>query len=277
VSEQAADHRTLVKVARPITLRDLLTHTSGLGEYLVNGPHWSLAEFVRTLAREPLRFQPGTRWAYSTAGIDTLGRIVEVVSEKPFAEFMQKRLFEPLGMKDTTFWPTPEQEKRFAHNYRPNAQTGKLEETVITFMYDGAIGDHARPALGGAGLFSTAADVARVYQMMLRGGEFGGHQLLKPATVAEMTRKQTGDLRARPGMPWGLGFCVIEDPTQMEANKTYSPGSFGHGGAHGTSSWDDPATGLVHVFMIQRAALRPNPDDSAMRRAYEAAIAAALR
>ncbi len=277
VAEQAADRRVLVKAARPITLRDLLTHTSGLGEYQVTGPHWTLAEMARALAREPLRFQPGARWAYSTPGLDTLGRVVEVVSGMPFAAFVQTRLFDPLGMKDTTFWLTPEQEKRFAHNYRPAAQPGKLEEVVISYMYGGAVGDRARPALGGAGLFSTAADVAKVYQLMLRGGEFGGHQILKPETVAEMTRKQTGELRARPGMPWGLGFCVIEDPTQMEANKTYSPGSFGHGGAHGTNSWDDPATGLVHVFMIQRAALRPNPDDSAMRRAYETAVAAATR
>ncbi len=275
-SEQSANRRVLVKAERPITIHDLLTHTSGLGEYQVTGPHWTLAEMVRALLREPLRFQPGTRWAYSTAGLDTAGRVVEVVSGMPFAEFMQTRLLDPLGMKDTTFWLSPEQEKRFAHSYRPAGQPGKLEEAVITYMYGGAVTDHARPALGGAGLFSTAADIAKVYQMMLRGGEFAGRQIVQRATVAEMTRSQIGSLRARPGMPWGLGFCVIEDPTQMEANKTYSPGSFGHGGAYGTASWDDPATGLVHVFMIQRAALRPNPDDSAMRRAYEAAVAAAL-
>lgn len=276
VSEQTADRRVLVKAARPITLRDVLTHTSGLGDYTVTGTHWTSAEFARVLSREPLRFQPGARWAYSTAGIDALGHVVEVVSGKTFAEFMQARLFEPLGMTHSTFWLSAEQEKNFAHNYRMNAQTNKLAETTIAYLYGGSVSDRARPALGGAGLFSTAEDVAKVYQMMLSGGELAGHRVLKPETVAEMTRKQTGDLKARAGMPWGLGFSIIEDPTQMEANAAYAPGSFGHGGAHGTQSWADPKSGLVHVFMIQRAGIPNNPDNSPMRRAYEAALAAAV-
>ena len=261
---------------RTVTLRDLLTHTSGLSEYPVTAPHWSLGEMAAILAREPLRFQPGTRWAYSTAGIDVLGRVIEVVSGHPFAEFMQQRLFGPLEMKDTTFWPTPAQEKRLARTYLVNAQTRKIEPTTIAYLYGGAITDRARPPLGGAGLFSTAEDVGKFYQMMLNSGARHGRQILKPATVAEMTRKQTGDLPARPGMPWGLGFCLIEDPSKMGANSTLSPGTFGHGGAHGTQSWADPATGLVYVFMIQRDKLQPTPDDSAMRRAFQTAAAAAL-
>ena len=276
MSESSADRRVLVKSPRPITLRDILTHTSGLGEYSVTEPHWSLATMARVLSREPLRFAPGSRWGYSTAGIDALGRVVEVVSGMSFADFMQKRLLDPLEMKHSTFWLTAEQEKIFAHNYRMNDKTGKLGETTIFYMYGGAVIDRERPALGGAGLFSTAEDVAKVYQMMLNGGELAGHRVLKPETVAEMTRRQTGDLKARPGMPWGLGFCVIEDPTQMEANAAYAPGSFGHGGAHGTQSWADPKSGLVHVFMIQRAGIPNNPDNSPMHRAYEAALAAAM-
>lgn len=274
--EQSADRRVLVKPVRLVTLRDLLTHTGGLGEYGVTGPHWTLAEMTRSLTREPLRFAPGSRWGYSTAGLDALGRVVEVASGMPFAEFLQKRLFDPLGMKHTTFWLTPEQKKRLATSYRLNAQTGKLEETLISYMYGGDITDAARPALGGAGLFSTAEDVAKFYQMMLNGGAAGGPRVLKPETVAEMTRKQTGNLRARPGMPWGLGFCVVEDPKQMEANATLSPGSFGHGGAFGTHSWADPTRGLVYVFMIQRDRIPNNPDNSPMRRAYQTAVEAAL-
>jgi CubicO group peptidase (beta-lactamase class C family) len=133
-----------------------------------------------------------------------------------------------------------------------------------------------RPALGGAGLFSTAEDVAKFYQFLLNDGAAHGRQILKPATLHEMTRKQTGELRARPGMPWGLGFCVIEDPTQMRANAALSPGTFGHGGAHGTNSWADPMRNLIYVFMIQRDKLQPNPDDSAMRRAYQEAAAAGI-
>ena len=276
VSDQAPEHRTLVHPPRSITLRDLLTHTSGLGEYTVTDPHWTLATMSKVLSREPLRFAPGSRWGYSTAGLDTLGRVVEVASGLPFAEFMQTRLLDPLGMKNTTWWISPEQEKRRAHTYILNVQTKKLEETPIFYMYGGAVTDRARPPLGGAGLFSTAEDVAKFYQMMLHGGELAGHRILKPETVAAMTRRQTGELRARPGMPWGLGFCVIEDPSQMEANQTLSPGTFGHGGAFGTQSWADPKRGLVYVFMIERDKIPNNPDNSPMRRAYQTAVEAAL-
>jgi CubicO group peptidase (beta-lactamase class C family) len=269
--EQTPQQRVLVKAARPITLRDLMTHTSGLGEYRATDPHWTLAAMIKVLTREPLRFQPGTRWSYSTAGMDALGRIVEVVSGMPYDKFIQTRLFNPLGMKDTTFWISPAQKKRFVTPVISRA--GKLEPTPIFYMYDGAVTDHERPPLGGAGLFSTAEDVTKFYQMMLNHGEFNRHQILKPETVTEMTRKQTADLRARPGMPWGLGFCIIEDPAQLESNKTLSPGTFGHGGAFGSQSWADPTSGLIYVLMISRDKLQPTPDDSTMRRAYQRAVA----
>jgi CubicO group peptidase (beta-lactamase class C family) len=272
--EQTAQQRVLVKAARPITVRDLLTHTSGLGEYRVTDPHWTLAAMIKVLAREPLRFQPGTRWSYSTAGMDTVGRVVEVVSGMPYDKFIQTRLFDPLGMKDTTFWISSAQKKRFVQPII--LKSGKLQPTPIDYMYGGAVTDRERPPLGGAGLFSTAADVAKFYQMMLNHGAANGRQILKPETIAEMTRKQTGDLKARAGMPWGLGFCVVEDPAQMASNKTLSPGTFGHGGAFGTQSWADPTRGIIYVLMISRDKLQPTPDDSAMRRAYQKAVAAAL-
>ncbi len=274
--DQTADQRVLAKAARPITLRDLLTHTSGLGEYRVTDPHWTLAAMVKVLTREPLHFQPGARWSYSTAGLDTVGRVVEAVSGMPYADFVQSRLLDPLGMKDTTFWISPSQKERFVQPYIMNAQSGKLQPTGIYYMYGGAVTDRERPALGGAGLFSTAEDVTKFYQMMLNHGAANGHQILKPETVAEMTRKQTGDLRARPGMPWGLGFCVVEDPSQMQSNSTLSPGTFGHGGAFGTQSWADPTRGIIYVMMINRDKLQPTPDDSPMRRAYQKAVATAL-
>ena len=277
VEKYLPEFHGIAGATRPITLRDLLTHTSGLGEYRVTDPHWTLAQMAQALARLPLKFAPGSKWSYSTAGIDTLGRVVEVASGKPFAEFMQQRLFDPLGMTHTTFWPTEEQKKHLATSYVLNAQTGKLQETVISYLYGGAITDAARPPLGGAGLFSTAEDVAKFYQMLLKGGVAGGKQILKPATLAEMTRKQTGELRARVGMPWGLGFCVVEDPTQMEANRTFTPGTFGHGGAYGTQSWADPTRGIVYVFMIQRDKIPNNPDNSPMRQAYQTAVESALK
>ena len=231
---------------------------------------------TKVIAREPLQFQPGSRWGYSTAGADVLGRLVEVVSKVPFADFLRQRLFQPLGMKDTTFWPTREQEKRLAQDYRLDPVSGKLEEITIGYLYGGAITDRRRPALGGAGLFSTAGEMAKFYQMMLQEGMWNERRILKAETVAELTDKQTGRLKARPGMPWGLGFCVIEDPSQMEANVTLSAGTFGHGGAHGTNSWADPVRGIVYVLMIQRDGLQPNPDDSPIRRTYQQAVAAAL-
>jgi CubicO group peptidase (beta-lactamase class C family) len=275
IQSNARDQRVLVPVPRPITLRDLITHTSGLGEYQVTGLHWTLAEMARALSREPLRFAPGTRWAYSTAGLDLAGCVVEKVSGLSYDQFLQKRLFDPLGMKDTTFWIPPEQKDRYAETYHPGPDTGKLEHVDIHYLYGTVPTDHGRPPLGGAGLFSTAADVAKFYQMMLNHGTFNGRQILKPETVAEMLTKQTGELTARPGMPWGLGFCIIEDPTKMEANNIFSAGSFGHGGAFGTDSWADPKSGIIYVMMLELDG-RGNPDNSPVRIAFQKAAVAAL-
>jgi len=96
-----------VKPIRPVSLRDVMTHTSGLGEMNNREPHWTLAETARKLAQQPLRFQPGTHWAYSTAGMDVLGRVVEMASGMPFDQFLQRRVLDPLGMKDTSFWIAP--------------------------------------------------------------------------------------------------------------------------------------------------------------------------
>jgi CubicO group peptidase (beta-lactamase class C family) len=259
-----------VKPARPVTLRDVLTHTSGLGEMMAREPHLTLAETSRHLAEQPLRFQPGTRWFYSTAGIDILGRVVEVVSGMPFDRFLRTRLLGPLGMKNTSFWIAPADESRWAHSYRWNAQAGKLEETTIPYLYNTAATDRRRPPLGGAGLFSTAEDVAKFYQMLLNG-----KRILKPSTLAEMTRKQTGALTARPGMPWGLGFCLVEDPSKMPGNSILSPGSFGHGGAFSTQSWADPSRNLIWIVMFQRDG-KGNPDNSDVRIAFQDAASKAL-
>jgi CubicO group peptidase (beta-lactamase class C family) len=261
-----------VQPSRPVTLRDVMTHTSGFGEMTNREPHLTLAETAKNLSQQPLRFQPGSRFAYSTAGIDILGRVVEAVSGMPFDKFLQRRVLDPLGMKDTSFWIAPEKEPRWARPYRWNAQTGKLEETAISYLYKTAVTDRQRPALGGAGLFSTAGDIARFYQMMLNQGALHGKRILKPGTVAEMTRKQTGALDARPGMPWGLGFCVVEDPSKMAANSVLSPNSFGHGGAFSTQSWADPAKNLIWIVMFERDG-KGNPDNSDVRIAFQEAAA----
>ena len=193
----------------------------------------------------------------------------------PFDRFVQQRVLDPLGMKDTSFWIAPDREPRWAHSYRWLAQENKLRDTTIPYMYGTAVTDRQRPPLGGAGLFSTAQDMARFYQMLLNKGTFGGKRLLKAETVAAMTRNQTGKLETRPGMPWGLGFAIVENPAAMEANKILSPGSFGHGGAFSTQSWADPAKNLIWILMFQRTG-KGNPDDSDVRIAFHEAARKAL-
>ena len=259
-----------VAPSHPITIREVLSHTSGLPDVNQRDPHLTLAESSALIARAPLGFQPGSRWSYSTAGIDVLGRVVEVVSGQTFDGFLQRRVLDPLGMKDTSFWVAPEKKDRWARTYQWMAQDRALKETTIPYMYGTDVTDRARPPLGGAGLFSTAEDVARFYQMILNRGAFHGRRVLKARTVAELTRKQTGDLRARPGMPWGLGFCVVEDPQAMEANRVLSPNSFGHGGAHSTESWADPSRNLIWIVMFERTG-KGNPDNSDVRIAFQEA------
>jgi len=262
----------LVKPARPITLRDLLTHTSG-----INGPNpprydCTLAEMAMAYSQSPLLFAPGSQWKYSTPGMTTLGRIVEAVSGKSYAEFLQQRIFDPLKMNDTTFWPTPRQAKRLAKSYKPTPHG--LEEISIGAI-KGDLSDHHRMPNPAGGLFSTASDICRFYQMLLDGGTLGGKKILSPEAVAQMTRTQTGDLKTgfSPGMSWGLGVLVVKQPTGV--TEMLSPGSFGHGGAYATQSWADPKKDLIMILMIQRTGFEPNGDQSPLRKALqEAAVTA---
>jgi CubicO group peptidase (beta-lactamase class C family) len=259
----------------PLTLRELMTHTGGLGEQMQRPPHQTLAQTAVMAAHTPLRYPVGERWSYSTLGIDVLGRVIEVAGKMPLGAFLEKEIFAPLGMKQTRFWLSPADLPRYARSYR-KSEDGTLQTTRIPYLYDTDVTDRQRPPLIGAGLFSTAGDIARLYQMLLGQGARDGTQILRPETLAELTRKQTGDLEARPGMPWGLTFSIVEDPSKLEANATLSSGSFGHGGAFGTASWADPKAGAVYVLMLQRAEL-PNPDNSEMRIAFQAAASAIAR
>jgi CubicO group peptidase (beta-lactamase class C family) len=267
IREKSEATQILVRPPRPITLRDLLTHTSGMSDVPAPRPDCSLAELVMACSQQPLRFPPGSQWEYSNAGINTLGRIVEVVSGQPFAVFLQKRILNPLGMKDTTFWPTPAQVKRIARSYKP-AQDGKtLEETSIYFI-KGNLSDRRRTPFPAGGLFSTAADMARFYQMMLNGGEAGGKRLLSTSAVSQLTQTQTGNIKTGfvDGMSFGFGFAVVKEPQGVTA--MLSPGTFGHGGAYATQSWADPKRDLILILMIQRAGF-PNGDNSPVRKAFQ--------
>ncbi|NLX95453.1 MAG: beta-lactamase family protein [Rhodopirellula sp.] len=254
---------------RPITLRDLLTHTSGLGGSQENVG--SLAETVEKLAARPLQFQPGTKWQYSP-GLSVCGRVVEVVSGKPFDRFLQDRVFGPLKMADTTFFPTPEQQKRLARLYKPGAAQGTLDATTH-WISDLSPSRTPNPS---AGLFSTAPDLVRFYQMILNGGELDGRRIVSEAAVQEMRTIQTGDLTAgfTPSCGWGLGWGVVSKPE--EVTRMLSPGTFGHGGAFGTQGWIDPERRMIFVLMIQRTGFG-NGDRSPIRERFQELAVEALK
>lgn len=256
-----------------LTIRHLLTHTSGLETVPPAKPDAALAELMASYAAKPLKFEPGSKWEYCNGGINTLGRIVEVVSGKPYAQFLRERLLEPLGMTETTFWPSGDLKSRLATSYTVGAD-GRLEPTDIFFL-KGALDDTTRTAFPSGGLFSTAADYARFLQMLLNGGEWKGRRLLSREAVAQMTRTQTGDLKTGfvDGMSFGFACGVVRTPQGVTA--MLSPGTFGHGGSYGTQAWADPAKGRVFVLMIQRAKL-PNADASDIRKAFQDAAAKAF-
>lgn len=267
VASRDADSVTLKKPSRPITLRDLLTHTSGLpGGFppglsdLYQTRHRTLAEAVLVSSQQPLDFEPGSKWAYCNAGIDTLGRIIEVTSGQSFEEFLAARVFRPLGMKDTTFFPNEIQTPRIAGLYE--VKNGQLIAANRPIIGPATGAKHPIPA---GGLYSTAADLARLYQAMLQGGQLGSAKILSPESVRTMTKTQTGDLPCGfvPGMSFGFGWAVVKEPQGVTAR--LSPGTFGHGGAFGTQAWVDPQQDFFVILLIQRVGLQ-NADGSDLRR-----------
>jgi CubicO group peptidase (beta-lactamase class C family) len=274
------DPTKLTKPARPVKLRDLLTHTSGV---IPNYPvgvndvytkrNRTLAETTLAAALQPLRFEPGTQWQYCNSGIDTLGRVIEVASGMSYEDFMRKRVFDPLGMKDTTPYPTKEQFARTAVTYGKGKDDGKLFPAPNTLLDVPGSPKHPVPA---GGLYSTAADLSRLYRMMLNKGELDGKRVLSEKAVAEMTRVQTGDIKTGfvDGMGFGYGWAVVREPKGVTG--MLSAGSYGHGGAFGTQAWLDPTQDLFVILLIQRTGLA-NADASAMRQALQEAAAAAVK
>jgi CubicO group peptidase (beta-lactamase class C family) len=273
IASRSGTNMSLIRAPRAITIHDLLTHTSGLNEMSSPRSHATLAELVMGYSQLPLKFAPGSKWEYCNSGINTLGRIVEVVSGQPFAEFLQERFFEPLGMRDTTFWPSERQLRRVAKSYEPGPN-GELKEVEVFFV-KGPLSDRRRTAYPAGGLYSTAEDVAKFYFMMLNNGTVRGKRLLSHSAIEELTRTQTGELRTGfvEGMSFGYGFAVVKEPRGI--TRMMSPGTFGHGGAYGTQVWADPKKQLLVVLMIQRSRL-PNADASPMREALQEAAVAAL-
>ena len=228
-------------------------HTNGLVSDQRNVG--TLAETAEVLAKSKLAFSPGSKWQYGP-GLSVAGRVVEVVSGKPFDAFLAERIFLPLDMKETSFRPTADQAKRLAKLYQPTADKKEIEPGTH-WLFE--LSPETTPNPSG-GLYSTAIDVARFYQMVLNGGDLNGKRVLSGEAVAQMTSVQSGELQTGfgPGDGWGLGFCVVRQP--QGGTRMVSPGTFGHGGAFGTSSWADPARGMVFVLMIARQNFSGGPD-----------------
>ena len=254
--------------ARPITIFDCITHTSGVGGSQQN--KGTLAETVDALAEQPMKFEPGEKWQYSP-GITVCGRIVEVVAGVPFEKFLAERIFQPLGMTDTTFRPTAAQAKRIVTLYKPGENGGPIQATD---HWLNKVSDDRSPNPSG-GLFSTATDIGKFYRMILNGGELDGQRIISKDAIQEMTQIQTGDLVTgfTPGNGWGLGWCVVREPQGVTA--MLSPGTCGHGGAFGTQSWLDPKRKMIFILMIQRTGFG-NGDASNVRRAFQTIAVDAL-
>jgi CubicO group peptidase (beta-lactamase class C family) len=258
----------LEPATREITVRDLLTHTSGLmsgglgaregAKTTPKLPTDTLATYVPRLGSVALDFQPGSQWAYSgSAGPEVLGRIVEIVSGQPYDEYLRTRIFEPLGMKDTFFYPPDDRRPRLVTLYdkSPNGlRKSANQDGFSSKIYFGA----------GGGLMSIAQDYLQFAQMLLNGGKLNGHILLSPRTVELMASNHVGDMfngrlgRPAHGMGYGLLMGIVED--SVAAGLRVTSGSFGWDGAYGTQTWIDPKEKMVTIVMIQTQVVQVQRD-----------------
>jgi CubicO group peptidase (beta-lactamase class C family) len=258
--------------SHPSTIRELLSHASGL-PYLPAKQTvidtQPLAEAVAGYAKSPLVYDPGSQWMYSNEGIATAGRIVEVLSGIPYEKFMQQRLFDPLGMTDTTFWPTDEQVQRLAKAYtgpkpaKPGTPADptapKLTEFPITYLSYPLTDRAKRFPMPAGGLFSTAVDVARFCRMFLNDGTVDGKQILSPQAVKLAT---TNELNPKVKGSYGFGWS------------TSTNGNYNHGGAYATYMGVEPSRGLVMVLLIQQGGPWGTADGKNIRHTFIAAAEA---
>lgn len=258
IANRTAGQVILAPVPRPVEVRDLLSHVSGLPPRAPMdspaGDRLPLAELVRTYALTPLDHAPGTHYAYSSVGMNTAGRIVEIAGGMPYEEFLRQHIFEPLGMSDTTFFPSAEQVARLAKSYR----TGWIEGSIdaLTYPLDGP-GRHAMPA---GGLFSTAGDMTKFCQMILRGGTVGSVRLLSEDSIRQMTTKETPEAISTPyGYGWTVGLG-------------YHGEGFGHSGAYCTYMFVDPKVGVIGILMVQHERGWSGPQEKTVLRQFTRAV-----
>jgi CubicO group peptidase (beta-lactamase class C family) len=238
--EHDSSRMVLRRPGHPITTREILSHTSGLPfSSPIERPTLDLLPLrvgALSYAATPLVFEPGSRYQYSNAGINTAGRIIEVISGIPYEEFLERRLLRPLGMNETTFWPDGALLSRLAKSYRPDKDGKGLEETLVTQLHY-PLSDRSRQPMPAGGLFSTAHDLGNFCRMMLNRGVFEGKRLLSESAWTELTRRQTpSGVKEDYGLGFGRGGT-----------------SFGHGGAYTTNMEVDPDRGLIYVYMVQHA------------------------
>lgn len=239
VAEKDPSHVLLKPPARPVTIRHLLSHTSGLTPQAelqqAAGPDRTpLQARALSSVTGPLQWQPGEKYRYGNQGMNVAARVVEVVAGEPYEQFLQRRFFDPLGMAEATFWPSEAQVARLAGAYGPNKDRTGLARGDIGFLSK-PFGDRVRrfPEAGG-GLFSTTHDVLRYGLMLANDGELDGRRYLSHAAMDELRKPQTGST----GMNYSLGYHLRN-------------GLFGHDGAYGTDLSVDPRTGMVAIFMVQ--------------------------
>lgn len=237
----------------------------------------SLQEFIDKLATLPLAYQPGEGWVYSVS-VDVQGYLVEKLSGKSLPDFLDERLFKPLGMKDTGFFVPEDKLPRLASVYVPGPQG------LTALPHDPAVSKHPALASGGGGLYSTADDYLRFAQMLLNGGELNGTRLLAPSTIELMRTNHVpeplkngqfgiGYYRMQPGFGFGYDVAVFEDPTQV--GSTAGKGTYLWDGAAGTWFWIDPSNDVIFIGMVQRmmtAPGMPNLEDTTRALTYRALV-----
>lgn len=246
--------------ARPITLRDLLSHTAGITfpKRAPSNGAVSLKAYVASLLKTPLSFEPGSAYEYGF-GPTIAGRIVEIASGMKYDAFLARRIFEPLGMNDTMFNPDEPHRARIARTYKMDDETRELAPGYNPFVTPDATVKHMVEPSGG--LFSTAADMGRFYAMIANGGELDGVRIVSAKSVAEMTKPHHAGGKE---LNYGLGWqCNTE--TQRVCG-SMPVGSFGHGGAFATSGWIDPVHKIATVFMVQNVLV---PDSGKPRDAFQ--------
>ncbi len=266
-----------------LTISQILTHTSGLGEANPDAAlkAKTLSDLIPLYLSVPMKYEPGTEWRYTQSGINVASHIVEVASGMSFDKFVQKRIFDPLGMTNTTFYPTQNPNALRVTGYSKNKNTGIPEAVPLPSN----VGIEGLPPLGNAGLFSTGPDYARFCQMLLGGGSLEGKRYLSRAAIKLLTTIQTGDLPTGflqtagfgnhgANYGWGIGTCILRKPHEGVA-AMLSAGTFGHGGAWGTQAWIDPVRGAAYILMVQRPN-SGNSDASEIRRLFQQTAANAL-